>query len=125
MLRANSVGACALWTTSRAQTGSAIAFARNWRKGEGYPRDRISQAEPGRRQQLVKALSEPLAHGGRQLLHALEMIVERPLGDAGGLHDGIHRERLGWPLGEERRPGFDDLCPCSGTLLPSDFRSAR
>src|SRR3954466_3753363 len=37
----------------------------------------------------------------------------------GGLHDGIDRERLEGPLSQKRRAGFDDLRPCSGTLLPS------
>ena len=84
-----------------------------------------AQAELGRRQQLVKALPELFAHGGGQLLQALEVVVERPLRDAGGLHNVIHRERLKGPLSHKRRASFDDLRPCPGTLLPSDLRPAR
>ena len=54
--------------------------------------------EPGWCQELVKAIGELRAYRGDQLLDALEMIVERPLGDACRLHDGVHRESLRRPF---------------------------
>ena len=105
--------------------GSAIAFAKNSVSPKDIRAIGIRQAEPGRRQELVKALPELLANRGRQLLHALEVIVERPFRDARGFYDGIHGEGLEWALGEKHRAGLHDLCPCPGTLLPSDLRPAR
>ena len=58
---------------------------------------------------IVKALAELGAHRGRQLIDALEMIVERSLRDACRVDNSIHRERFGGALREQNRSCLDEL----------------
>ena len=81
--------------------------------------------EPGRREQVVEALRELGADRGGQLLDALEMIIEGPLRDARGVHDGIDRERFRRPLGKKDFRCFQDLRPGSGALFAPNFCPPR
>ena len=103
--------------TRRAQSVSALALSRNFvnakeRRSIGSRRSSLAGD-----QQLIKALTEPGTHRSGQISDALEMIVERPLGNACCLDDGIHRERLVRTPSKERRACFHDLRTRSRPLL--------
>jgi len=78
--------------------GIADGFVQELREGEGHAPDGIGLIEPGSCQELVKSIGELRTYRGDQLLDALEMIVERPLGDACRLHDRVDREGLRRPV---------------------------
>ena len=71
-----------------------MAFSRNFVKAKVMRSTGSGIIEPGWCQKLVKTIGELRTYRGDQLLDALEMIVERPFGDACRLHDGVHRESL-------------------------------
>ena len=97
----SAAGTWALRTTSRPQRGSLMAFSRNFVKAKDMRT--IGSGSPSRdgAKSSSKLSARLRTYRGDQLLDALEMIVERPLGDACRLDDGVHRESLRRPIREK------------------------
>ena len=81
------------------------------REAEGESVDGIANCDHGRRQHLIKTFRKFLADRCDQVIHALEMIIERTLRDACRRHRIIYRYRRRMPLRKELRPRLQDLRP--------------